>query len=210
MVTSEIGLELCRALFPAASNKRHYRDRLVNSIKSLLALKTENYSINVLTNNSTEGTIYRNTREKTNLSEKFFIEFYYVNEPIPPLGYSLVDQFVSKDDLRQVMANWYVNLTEQEARILYEYHEPGELYFLEEELQYRFCGCFIVRDKSGAVIQRVRSDEVRLSAEIATADPVWFERHNGIGEKSTQGDNASGTLTESRTKLSDLDEDIPF
>lgn len=144
------------------------------------------------------------------MCEKFCIEFYYLNEPVPPLGHSLVDQFVSKEDMKQVMANWYMNVTEQDARILYSYYEPGEPYDLEEELQYRFCGCFIVRDKSGAVIQRVRSDEVRLSAEIATADPVWFERHNGIGEKPTQGDNTSGTLTESRTKLLELDEDIPF
>ena len=109
-----------------------------------------------------------------------------------------------------MMANWYMNVTEQAAREILAYREPGDPDDLEEELQYIFCGCFIVRDKSGAVIQRVGSDEVRLSAEMATADPVWFERHDGIGEEPRHGDNASGTLTESITKLSDLDEDIPF
>lgn len=96
------------------------------------------------------------------------IEFYPINSTSGALGYDLVEQDVAGVDLRQIMANWYVNI---ETQYFQNFEE-----FEQEDVDWCLQGVFIVRDRHYEIIHRVTSEMVKFSTEIETADPVWFQK----------------------------------
>lgn len=100
------------------------------------------------------------------------IQFYPLNKEPGPLGYDSVDKRVTRGNVRQVMANWYVNIATQFVRNVED---------VEQELiDWYLTGVFIVRNADGDVIERVASDIVKSSPEIDTANPLWFEQPEDI------------------------------
>lgn len=122
------------------------------------------------------------------MTELYNIEFYGIHESQSPLGFVAVDEGVALTDVRQVMANWYFNHSEQYAQFIYEVQlgredrDPDEPVEVkddnDEDVHAPFVGAFIVRDSHGRVIERVASEIVRHSPEMSTADPLWFERRD--------------------------------
>ena len=102
------------------------------------------------------------------MRDLYEIQFYPLNEDAGPLGYESVDRNVAAGDIRQIMANWYVNISAQFFRNIED---------VEQDLvDWHLTGLFVVRNAAGAVIERVTSDVVKSSPEIVTADPLWFEK----------------------------------
>jgi hypothetical protein len=115
--------------------------------------------------------------------ELYKIEFYGLQGHQSPVGFYTVDEEVALADVRQVMANWYCNQSEQLARYLYELHlGDDEVETVEDQdeddMHAPFVGSFIVQDCRGRVVERVASEIVRHSPEMQTADPIWFERRD--------------------------------
>lgn len=122
------------------------------------------------------------TEKSLHMTKKFKIEFYPMNGGAGPLGYNEVDSSVLAEDIRQVMANWYVNIESQ----YYGNFEDIE----EDEVDWHMTGVFIVRDAAQRIVDRVTSDSVKQYPEIATADPLWFQK----GEPDQTGMLPDGTI----------------
>lgn len=117
------------------------------------------------------------------------IEFYPINGTPGQLGYDLVEHGVTEMDLRQIMANWYVNIETQ----YFQNFEEIE----QEDVDWCLQGLFIVRDRHYEITHRVTSDMVKLSPEIVTADPVWFKRKSTGASTSELSQDPRKMLLES-------------
>lgn len=117
----------------------------------------------------------------------YTIEFYSIINTNPPYGCEIVDNNATEANLRQIMANWYVNIETQFFQNIEELDQEDADWLLQ--------GVFIVRDKYCDIIDRVASDTVRLSPEIETADPEWFEKNSPTASVSeSSGDEHDGPL----------------
>ena len=74
-------------------------------------------------------------------------------EPHKSLGFDAVDDCIPAFNLRQIMANWYVNVAVQDGGFLAACDYEDD----EEVVHTAYIGTFVERDAQGNIVERLAS-----------------------------------------------------
>lgn len=153
------------------------------------------------------------------MRERHKIEFHPLTGKVSPLGYEIVDTDVEHEHVKQVMANWYLNMEHRAWIIMDMDMREDEMHDLDQDdVDRTMSGTFIIRNARGEIVDRVSSAVVKVSNEIENADPLWIEKRDPeydvkLKEKQRDWDQAdyrSRRRFIRRLERPDYDPDIPF